>query len=101
MKKQEQDCRTYASKYGFEIVGIFGEYGSGVNLLRPQLQSLLTYCRNRKNTISTVIVTDIERISRNTSHFILIKSELKQISIQIESAKETDNFPLVDLKRIA
>ena len=55
---------------------------------RPELASLLNYCKQHSKEVSAVIAYRIDRISRNTIDFLKIRSDLAKLGIQILSATE-------------
>ena len=88
---QEKDCREYASKNGYEVPedGRFIERGESAKTAnRPQLQKMLGYCAQKKNSISAVIVYKIDRLSRNTDDYSQLRLLLKRYGVGIRSTSE-------------
>ncbi len=86
---QEKNCREYALKNGYEIAGVFIEEGESAKTAdRPELQKLLSFCANRKNSIQAVIAYKIDRISRNTDDYSQLRILLKRYGVEIKSTSE-------------
>lgn len=92
---QENICREYALKNGYEIAQVFIEMGESAKTAdRTELKKLLTYCSDKKNRINAVIAYKIDRISRNTDDYSQIRLLLKRYHVEIKSASEYfDNNP--------
>lgn len=89
LTSQEQHCREYALKHGYEIVEAFIEHGeSAKTTQRKELQRLLDYCSQRSNHITAVIAYKIDRISRNTDDYSYIRILLKRYGVEIRSTSE-------------
>jgi len=93
---QEKICREYALKQGYFITEIFIEQGESAKTAdRPQLQSLLSFCANRKNRVSAVLVYKLDRLSRNTDDYSQIRLLLKRYGVEIKSTTEYfENTPV-------
>lgn len=93
---QEKICKEYALKQGYSIIHIFVEQGESAKTAdRPQLQSLLSFCANRKNRVSAVIVYKLDRLSRNTDDYSQIRLLLKRYGVEIKSTTEYfENTPV-------
>lgn len=86
---QENNCREYALKNGYEIAEVFIEQGESAKTAdRTQLQKLLAYCAFKKNNIQAIIAYKIDRISRNTDDYSQIRILLKRHGIEIKSTSE-------------
>jgi site-specific DNA recombinase len=63
--RQEEACRAYAKKAGYEVAGVFQEAGvSGVadETQRPAFQEMMTDILS--NGVKTVIVESMDRLAR-------------------------------------
>ncbi len=89
---QERACREYAYKNGFSVpeeAGVYIERGESAKTAdRTQLQKMLMYCAQKKNSISAVIVYKIDRLSRNTDDYSQLRIFLKRYGVAIKSATE-------------
>ncbi len=92
---QENYCKEYAIKHGFEVAEIFIEKGESAKTAnRTELQKLLKYCAIRKNGISAVIAYKIDRISRSIDDYSQIRILLKRYGVEIKSTSEhLENTP--------
>lgn len=86
---QEKICREYALKEGYDIAEIFIEQGESAKTAnRTELQKLLSYCAITKNSITTVIIYKLDRLSRNTDDYSQIRLLLKRYGVEIKSTTE-------------
>lgn len=86
---QERHCREYADKHGYQIDQIFIERGeSAKTATRTELQKLMTYCSNKKNRLSAIIIYKIDRLSRNTDDYSYLRIFFKRYGVEIKSTSE-------------
>ncbi len=86
---QEKDCREYARKHEYRVVGLFRDEGESAKTAdRPQLQNMLRFCTNKKNAVSAVIVYKFNRLARNVEDHTTIRALLRQHKIKVLSATE-------------
>ena len=93
---QEEICRKEAEKRKLEVVKVFREEGRSAKTItgRPTLIEMLEYCRKHKREISSVIVYRLDRVSRQTSDYLVIRRKLVECEIELISATEpTGNSP--------
>ena len=93
---QEEICKKEAAKRKLTIDQIFREEGRSAKTIsgRPALIQMLEYCRKHKKEIDTVIVYRLDRISRQTSDYLVIRKKLAECEISLISATEpTGNSP--------
>ncbi len=86
---QEKNCREYAKKNNYEITAVFIEQGESAKTAdRTELKKLMGFCTTKKNKVTAVIAYKIDRISRNTDDYSLIRIQLKRYGIEIKSTSE-------------
>lgn len=86
---QERLCREYAANEGYDVAAIFIEKGESAKTAdRKELQRLLSFCADRRNSIDTLIAYKVDRISRNIADYSHIKVRLKKHNIIIKSVTE-------------
>ena len=93
---QEEICRKEAEKRNLEVVKVFREEGRSAKTItgRPTLIEMLEFCRKHKREISSVIVYRLDRVSRQTSDYLVIRRKLVECEITLISATEpTGNSP--------
>ncbi len=93
---QEKICRSEAQRRGYQIVEVFREEGRSAKTIigRPVLIELIRYCKKRSNKINGVIIYRIDRISRSTTDYLAIRTELQKVGVAVISATEpTGNTP--------
>ena len=71
--------RTALMKKGIKEENIYLEYGSGADKDRPELNKLMSILK--KN--DTLVVTDITRLSRSTSHFCDILKTIEEKHVRL------------------
>jgi site-specific DNA recombinase len=86
-KRQVNDIKQYCQAFNYIIVNEFAEKESGKKKKRPALTSLLEYCKENKNTISFVIVSELSRLGR-TSEVLNTIEILNNLQIGLISLKE-------------
>ena len=82
-------CREYSERQGYHVVEEFVERGESAKTTeRPELQRLLSFCRENKTRVATVVVYDISRLSRQLYDHILIRTLLSKLGITLRSATQ-------------
>jgi site-specific DNA recombinase len=90
LDNQLKDIQREAERRGYAIVEVFREEGkSAKTAKRPKLIELLEYCRLHKREIQAVFVYKIDRLSRNTMDYLIIRKKLADFGIDFISATET------------
>lgn len=93
---QEEICRREAKFKGYEVVEVFREEGKSAKTItgRPELLSMLNFCRRNKREIQAVFVYRLDRLSRQTQDYLAIRKRLFDYGISLMSANEpTGNSP--------
>lgn len=93
---QEKICRAEAQRRGYQVVQIFREEGRSAKSIigRPELINLIAFCKKRINKVNAVFIYRIDRISRMTSDYLAIRTELGKAGVTVISATEpTGNTP--------
>lgn len=87
---QEGICRKEADKRNIEVAMTFREEGRSAKTItgRPVLMEMLAYCKKHKREIGSVIVYRLDRISRQTSDYLIIRKKLAESEVQLISATE-------------
>ncbi len=90
---QEERCRAYAAERGWEVVEVYREVHTGVELFeRPQLTLLREAMR--QGAFDVLLVHALDRLSRKQTHQGLVLSEAEHAGVRWESATEDiDNSP--------
>ena len=90
LSSQEKVCREYADKHGWNVLEVFQEEGESAKTAnRTQLLNLLTCCAKNKGKIDAVLIYKVDRISRNSGDYQLIKAALSRCGVVIRAATET------------
>lgn len=95
LDSQEDLCSKRAEQLGFETIAVYREEGvSAKTTKRPVLQEMLSFCLNKKNNISAILVYSLSRINRDTANHLALKSLLARSGVELISLTEpTDNTP--------
>lgn len=96
LSTQEDICIKEAVRRKLDIVQIFREEGRSAKTIkgRPALIQMLEYCRKHKKEIDYVIVYRLDRISRQTADYLIIRKKLAESDVSLISATEpTGNSP--------
>lgn len=93
---QEDLCAKEATRRKLIVDQIFREEGKSAKTIagRPVLLQMLEYCRKHKKEIGAVIVYRLDRISRQTADYLVIRKKLAESDVGLISASEpTGNSP--------
>ena len=92
LDSQVEFCTKRAEESGYIVIKVFREEGlSAKNTNRPQLQEMLTFCKNKANRISAIFVYSLSRLNRNTLDFLGLKFLLSKLGISILSCTEPNS----------
>ena len=81
--------RKYAQKHGYTVVAEMPEDdrgASGATFELPQLKRILELARNHQ--IDTVIVREVDRLSRNLAKQLIVEDELRRYGCNVEYSLE-------------
>lgn len=93
---QEEHCRREAKHKGYEVVEVFREEGKSAKTIdgRPELLRMIDFLKKNKRVIDALIVYRLDRLSRQTQDYLLLRKKLFDWEITILSANEpTGNSP--------
>lgn len=86
---QEQACRDYAQREGYEVGEVFVDRGeSAKTTARPEFRRLLAYCRQHAGKVQAVIVYGLSRFSRNSADHHTIAAVLRGYGVALRSVTE-------------
>ena len=80
-ERQERDLVEYAQRLGYEVVGIWSEFGSGVKLDRVKRKEVMAIAR--KGKIDAVLVTELTRWGRSTIDLINTLNDLHSWKVSL------------------
>ena len=80
-ERQERDLVEYAQRLGYEVVGIWSEFGSGVKLDRVKRKEIMAIAR--KGKIDAVLVTELTRWGRSTIDLINTLNDLHSWKVSL------------------
>jgi site-specific DNA recombinase len=86
---QEKQCRNFARKKSLNLIKVFIEEGESAKTTeRTELQKLLKFVALNKDTIDTLIVCRIDRLSRDVANYQAMRVLLKSYGVSIHSLDE-------------
>lgn len=93
---QKRICNEYIVKHGYIPAEVFVEEGESAKTAdRTELQKMLSYCADKKNGISAVIIYKIDRLARNSDDYSQLRLVLKKYGVEIKSTSEQfENNPV-------
>ena len=79
--RQERDLLAFATRAGYEVVGVFKETGSGVKLERVERRKVMALAQARQ--IDAILVTELSRWGRSTLDLLegLRELEARRVSL--------------------
>lgn len=84
LANQERRCNEFADKNGYEVVEKFIEEGeSGRSINRTELQKLLAFCSDKRNSIVAVICLKEDRFARNVADAIMAEHLLEKVKVAL------------------
>lgn len=90
LDEQEKAITEFASENGYRILKVFREENeSAKSFDRPQFQKMMEYIKSNKWKVKFLIVSDISRLSRDTSGFYTLKRFLRLNGIKLISIVES------------
>ncbi len=94
LNKQEQVCRAYCEQHGLTVGMVFREIGTAYQYReRPRLSQMRQ--RIQSGDIQSVVVTAIDRLSKNQIHLIILLEEMDQHHVTLLSVSEKlDETPM-------
>jgi site-specific DNA recombinase len=92
---QQRVCKEYVNKNGYEVIKVFEERGESAKTDdRTELQNMLTFCNDKRNGVSLVVVYKVDRFARKSLDHESLRFLLKKLKIELRSATETfDDSP--------
>lgn len=89
-ENQEEDCRAYAAKQGYDVAKVYRESHSGADLLRrPMIWDAIDDVKN--GTAQVILVRNWDRLARKSEHAAVIRWEVREKAKgRIESALDSN-----------
>ena len=89
LSTQEKACKGYCQQHGFEVDKVFVEEGESAKTVnRSQFQKMLSYCRENKGRIQSVIVYHTSRFARNSHDHLAVRALLSSYGVSLRSVNE-------------
>ncbi len=89
---QEQECRKYCERKGFEVIQVFREEGESAKDLslnnRKEFLRAIEFCRKNKGKVQAFVVLRLNRFTRNTEDHYAVRAKLAQYGTTIHSVTE-------------
>jgi len=80
-ERQQRDLEAFASRAGYEIVGVFHENASGADDARPERRKVIELARGRK--VDAVLVTELSRWGRSTVDLVNTLDDLHSWGVSV------------------
>ena len=86
---------SYAEKHNYEVAGVFQEEGESAKTAdRPELQRMLSYCSAHMGEVDGVVVSCLDRFSRNMEDFVFLDKSLRDYGMRLFlTTREVDDTP--------
>src|SRR5687768_3842962 len=88
LQDQEARLREYCKKNNLEIVDSFSEHHSAKDFNRPEFQKILGKLKSKSIKADLLIVTKIDRFSRNALDTLTMVGEFHKAGIIVHSLQE-------------
>jgi site-specific DNA recombinase len=86
---QQRACLEYCDRQGISIARVFMEEGESAKTAdRPELQALLTYCRQQRGSVQYLVVYTVDRLARNSYDHAVIRRHLASLGITLRAASQ-------------
>lgn len=95
LESQERVCKEYAQRENINVLGVYIEKGESAKTAnRTEFIKAISFCSDKKNKVSSFIVYKIDRFSRSSTDYAIVKQKLQKYGTEIESVSEKiDNSP--------
>jgi putative DNA-invertase from lambdoid prophage Rac len=79
--RQERDLTAFATRAGYDVVGVFKETGSGAKLDRAERRKVMALAQRRE--VDAVLVTELSRWGRSTLDLLHTLKELQTWRVSV------------------
>lgn len=83
---QEIECLNYAYTHSYKVLEVYKEIGSGLHI-NPQLEGLLNVINNQPEHVNAVVISSIDRLSRDYKTLSLVSELFKKHKIALLVAR--------------
>ena len=98
---QEERLREYCMRHKYNVVDCYKEdYSAKTFKRRPQIQKIMTYCRNNPKKVDEILFLLWDRYSRSLEYALTNIRQLKQLDITVNSIENpldhnAPDFPIL------
>ena len=86
---QRRECEAYCRREGIEVARVFMERGESAKTAnRPELQTMLAFCRENKKRVQLVVVYNLSRFSRESGAHHALRGMFAGMGIALRSVTE-------------
>jgi DNA invertase Pin-like site-specific DNA recombinase len=89
LANQEQDCRNFCDKHGYNVVGVFVDPAQSARTSnRPEFQRMVAFCKAHRKEVGIAVVQDLSRFARYSPDQGYFIAELSKRGIRTVSVRE-------------
>ena len=88
LTSQEQSCREYAERCGYDILDVFTDVISGKYAMRPGMNALIAYLKTEKAHEYVVVFDDVSRLARDVGAYTELRGKITSLGAILESPKQ-------------
>lgn len=96
---QEADCRAYCLEYDLTIGTVYREVAAGLEYRNRQDLAKLRE-RYKTGQVQGVVIANLDRLSRSSTHLVILMEEMEQHTIPLYVARESTSGHLFRLLRV-
>ncbi|MSU56521.1 MAG: recombinase family protein, partial [Candidatus Taylorbacteria bacterium] len=89
LEMQEKYCREYAERQGWKVLSLFVDKGESAKTIdRTEFTKAISFCSNKKNSVSYFLVFKVDRFARNAADHLAVRAALKTTGTELRSVSE-------------
>lgn len=89
LESQRRTCEEHAERHGLRVLKVFIDRGESAKTSdRPEFNSAVAYCSDRKRKVDHFIVYKLDRFARHQDDHVMVRSVLRKGGTELLSATE-------------
>lgn len=97
LREQELKCKNYCTEANWEISSIIKETHSAKSFDRPEWKELINQIENNELEVDVIIVTGIDRLTRDINQALEMFNQLSKLNIRVFSLKDNSFIRFANL----